>query len=209
LRQILCTTGTDCTGFHGACGNTYIREEQLAALLGTVVSPIQITAEVADDIAAALRTNEADLARQRHEATQHLERRRRGVAAKLDRAYDDFVSGKISEEFWTRKSQEWEAELRAVDAERRRSEQPQPGAMTTAAKILELAKQAENLYRSQNPAEQRRLLETVLSNCTFDRGSVAVTYTSPFDLFVRGNEQENGGVDGTRTRGLCRDRAAF
>jgi hypothetical protein len=60
--------------------------------------------------------------------------------------------------------------------------------MVTAGKILELAKQAENHYKSQDPAEQRRLLETVLSNCTFDRGSLSATYSSPFDLLVRGNE---------------------
>jgi hypothetical protein len=87
-----------------------------------------------------------------------------------------------------RKSQEWEAEVQTVDAEQVRREAPRATVMATAQKILELAKQAENLYKSQNPAEQRRLLETVLSNCTFDRGSLSPTYTSPFDLLVRGNE---------------------
>ena len=31
-----------CTGFRGACGNSYIREEQLADLMGDVVQRIQI-----------------------------------------------------------------------------------------------------------------------------------------------------------------------
>src|SRR5216683_6246718 len=31
-----------CTGFKGACGNTYIREERLEELLGGVITPIQI-----------------------------------------------------------------------------------------------------------------------------------------------------------------------
>src|SRR5207247_3662734 len=56
------------------------------------------------------------------------------------------------------------------------------------ARILELAKNAENLCETQVPAEQRRLLETVLSNCTFDRGTLCPTYSKPFDLLVRGNE---------------------
>jgi hypothetical protein len=55
-------------------------------------------------------------------------------------------------------------------------------------KILELARKAEFLYKSQEPAVQRRLLETVLSNCTFDRGTLCPTYSKPFDLLVRGNE---------------------
>ena len=40
-------------------------------------------------------------------------------------------------------------------------------------------------------AEQRRLLEIVLSNCTVDRGSLTPTYNSPFDLLVRGNKTGN------------------
>ena len=97
-------------------------------------------------------------------------------------------SGRISEEFWKRKSQEWESELQATEVERTRLEVPRPYATATAEKILELAKQAEFLYKSQDPPEQRRLLETVRSNCTFDRGSLVPTYSKPFDLLVRGNE---------------------
>ena len=69
-------------------------------------------------------------------------------------------------------SQEWEAEVSACDAEPARLAQPRPLAATTAQKIIELAKQAEFLYRSQIPTEQRRLLDTVLSNCSFDHGTL-------------------------------------
>ena len=177
-----------CTGFHGACGNTYIREERLADLLGGVIQPIQITDDIADSIATALRASDDGAEKRRVCDLRQIEQRRRAAATKLDRGYDDFVSGRISEDFWTRKSQEWEAELQTVEAEQARLEVPRPDATATAEKILELAKQAENLYKSQDPTEQRRLLETVLSNCTFDRGSLSPTYSSPFDLLVRGNE---------------------
>ena len=80
-------------------------------------------------------------------AVRQLEQRRRVVVSKLDRGYDDYVGGKISEEFWTRKAQQWESELQTVDAERTRTEQPR-AVIATATKILELAKQAENLYKS-------------------------------------------------------------
>ena len=79
----------------------------------------------------------------------------------------------------------------------------------TAAQIIELAKDAEFLYKSQVATEQRRLLETVLSNCTFDRGSVCPTYTSPFDLFVRGTKLEIGGESGIRTHGRVSPTHAF
>ena len=98
------------------------------------------------------------------------------------------MSNRITEAFWTRKSAEWEAELQTIDAERARLERTPAPVVATAEKILELAKKADILYKSQNPTEQRRLLETVLSNCTFDSGTLYPTYSKPFDLFVRGNE---------------------
>jgi NAD dependent epimerase/dehydratase family enzyme len=64
------------------------------------------------------------------------------------------VEGRITEEFWRRKEQAWEAEMRVIDDERARVEVVRPGSVLTAAKTLGLAKQAENLYKSQNPNEQ-------------------------------------------------------
>jgi site-specific DNA recombinase len=180
-----------CTGCKGKCANTYVREERLADLLGHVLTSVQISPEVAEGIACALRATNTDAEQRRKASLQQLDQQRRVVVNKLDRGYDDYVRGKISNEFWTRKSQEREAELVTLDTERTRFQEPQPSATVTAVKILELAKQAAFLYKSLIPTEQRRLLETVLSNCTFGRGSLCPTYASPFDLLVKGNETGN------------------
>jgi hypothetical protein len=157
-------------------------------LLGDVIKPIQVSTEIAEDIVEAIRASDGDAERHRAEALRQLDQRRRVVQTKLDRGYDDFGEGRISKEFWARKSQKWEAELQVVDAERARLEASRPPMTVTASKILELAIHAEFLYKSQNPSEQRRLLETVLSNCTFNHGSLCPTYSRPFDLLVRGNK---------------------
>jgi site-specific DNA recombinase len=115
-----------CTGYKGVCGNTYVREEHLAELLGDAVRPIQITPEIAEDIATGLRGIDHEAEERRRESLRQLDQRRRTVVSKLDRGYDDFVSGRISEEFWTRKSKDWESELAIVDADRPRLEQPRP-----------------------------------------------------------------------------------
>ena len=57
--------------------------------------------------------------------------------------------------------------------------------------ILELAKNAHSLFIQQNSHDQARLLKTLLSNCTFDRGSLLATYRKPFDMLVEGNENGN------------------
>jgi hypothetical protein len=37
-------------------------------------------------------------------------------------------------------------------------------------------------------AGQARLLKTLLSNCSFDRGSLSPTYNKPFDVFANGGK---------------------
>jgi hypothetical protein len=58
----------------------------------------------------------------------------------------------------------------------------------TGSKILELAKSAQNLFIRQDPREQARLLKTLVSNSTFDRGSLSAANVKPFDLLVDANE---------------------
>ena len=110
------------------------------------------------------------------------------MQAKLDRGYDDYLEGRISTGFWARKSEEWEAELGTIDAESSRVSRPTPAYAATAEKILELAKTAHFRYLEQSFEERRRLLETVLSNCTFDRGSLCPTYVKPFDVLAKAVE---------------------
>ena len=58
----------------------------------------------------------------------------------------------------------------------------------TGLQILELAQNAYSLYVTESAPEQARLVKMLLSNCTFDRGSLSPTYNKPFELFARGTE---------------------
>ena len=178
-----------CTGFRGRCGNTYVREEELSRLFAEAVRRIEIPADVADWIAEALRASQADKEQSHRTAVMQLQQRYLTIQQRLDRAYDDRLAGKITDDLWERKSREWEAELRAVRRETDGHENASHDYVVTGLKILELAKDAPRLFATQNSAEQARLLKTLVSNCTFDRGSLSVTYVKPFDLLVEGNEK--------------------
>jgi site-specific DNA recombinase len=186
-----------CTGSRGPCGNTYVREEELSRLFEDVVRRVQITPEVAEWIAEALRESQGDKERFHRTSLMQLQQQYLAVQTKLDRAYEDRLAGRITDELWTRKSEEWEAELAAIRRETARHERASHDYAATGSRILELAKNAHSLFIQQDPPEQARLLKMLVSNCRFDRGSLVVTYVRPFDLLVDGNETGNwlGGRD--------------
>ena len=66
--------------------------------------------------------------------------------------------------------------------------------------ILELAQSAYSSYVTKNPREQARLVKTVVvSNSTFDRGSLSPTYIKPFDVFANGGKLVIGSSGWIRT----------
>jgi hypothetical protein len=86
-----------CTAFHGRCVNAYIREEHLADLLRGVVDKIQLPERVAVSITHRLRASQADLERARERTSIRLLERQRALKTNIDRGYDDYVEGRISD----------------------------------------------------------------------------------------------------------------
>ena len=50
--------------------------------------------------------------------------------------------------------------------------------------LLDLARNAQRLFAKQEPREKRRLLNFVLSNCTWEDGEVVATFRQPFDILA-------------------------
>jgi site-specific DNA recombinase len=83
----------------------------------------------------------------RRQQGERLAQRLSQVHRRLDQAYQDKLDGKISEEFWTRKSGEWQAEEKQIRISMQGLEMVRPERLLDAAKILELANKAYFLIR--------------------------------------------------------------
>jgi hypothetical protein len=77
-----------CTGYKGACGNAWVREEDLARLLGETVGQVRVPTGLAERAVAALREIQGDKEKFVRTTTMRLQQRQLLIRAKLDRAYD-------------------------------------------------------------------------------------------------------------------------
>ena len=186
-----------CTA-QGHCGNTYMRQEELLRLLGKKLTSNLPRAYPRRDGRptgrSPLRESQADKERFSRTRLMRLQQQQLQVQAKIDRAYDDRLSGAISEEMWTRKAAEWEAEDQPGYAEGHGPSwrtQAETYATVTGLRILELAKKRvlhESSIRTIRGIRES-LLKMVLSNCTFDRGSLCPAYNKPFEIFAHGGNE--------------------
>jgi site-specific DNA recombinase len=177
-----------CTGHRGPCGNSYVREEELARQFGEALKQISIPPELAGKLATVLRESQADKEKFVRTSMLRLQQQQMLLRSKLDRVYEDRLSGAIPDDLWTSKSAELQEELRRVRAQMERHEGASQVYETAGLQILELAQSAYSSYVTKNPREQARLVKTVVSNSTFDRGSLSPTYIKPFDVFANGSK---------------------
>ena len=175
-----------CSHGRGPCDLPRFREQEIAERLGHALRDVTIPPEVARTIETTLQREQVGRedaqARDRARLTHDLE----ALHRRMDAAYTDKLDGKIAEQFWQRKQQEWEMEEARIQGRiaglKETSSEDQ---LLTARRILELAQNAHSLYVTRNPADQADLLRKVLSNCSIDAVSLYPTYRKPFDLIAK------------------------
>src|SRR5215469_2302879 len=179
-----------CTGYRGKCDLPYFREELLGERLAVTLKDIHIPDDVLLQLEKSLLTDKGRAEAIRKEQGERLQSRLSALRHRLDQAYLDKLDGKITEDFWNRKSVEWQSEEQQVLLALKSAEQPKSERMLDAMRTLELANKAYFLYLKQEPAEKAKLLKMVLSNCAIDSASVYPTYRKPFDLIFRQAKNE-------------------
>ncbi len=150
-----------------------------------IVKQIEIDDNMVADIKEALTESHRDKIAYHNNALTALNKRAKHIQGLIDKAYEDKLSGVISEDFWRRKSIEWNNELTQAVGEIENHNNANFNYFDTGVQILELANKAYGLYLEQTRLEQRKLLNIILSNCSFYRGTLYPIYKKPFDIFAK------------------------
>jgi len=98
--------------------------------------------------------------------------------------YVDKLDGLVDTAFYDRMSNQWREEQARCQREIERHQNADKSYMDEGIAILDLARNAQRLFAQQNPREKRRLLNFVLSNCTWKDGQVVVALRQPFDMLA-------------------------
>ena len=140
--------------------------------------------EVLEWVSLALRDSHVDERRYHDEAIVRLQVEYKRLQARLDAMYVDKLDGRVDAMFFDRKAAEWRAEqdglLRAVEGHQTANRTY----LNEGVRLLELARRAHELFQRQVAREKRRLLDFIVSNCTWRNGRLTATYRQPFDLLA-------------------------
>ena len=173
-----------CTYYRGRCEEPYVREEVLEEKFSELLRGLRFDGEVLDWMRRALRESQADEQRYREEAVQRLQADYNRLQRRIDIMYVDKLDGRIDARFFDQKQAEWREEqerLRDTIADHERANESY---ISEGVMLLELANRASELFDRQPASEKRRLLDFVLSNCTWKDGELTPVFRQPFDMIA-------------------------
>lgn len=180
-----CTGYADrCQGKPADCRRRYLREEVLEQQFTDLLGRLHFDEEALVWVRDALHTSHAH-ERQEHEAAiKRLQAEYDRLQRRIDAMYIDKLDGCIDAAFFACKAADWRGEQDRILADIHRHQAADRSYMDEGVRILELARNARSLFERQPAREKRRLLNFLLSNCTWDDGQITATFRQPFDILA-------------------------
>ena len=169
------------------CGEPYVREEVIERKFSEVLGRLSFDDEVLSWVREALSQSHADQKRDHELAIARLKGEHERLQQRIHAMYVDKLDGRIDEEFFDRMSTEWRGEQDRCLLDIERHSAADQSYLEEGIRVLELARNAQRLFDKQEPREKRRLLQFVVSNCSWKGGELTFSLRQPFDLLADTN----------------------
>ena len=158
----------------------FVPEHKVVELFGQVVEELHLGPELLaltkGELIASREAIKEDMGRRLSAARASYDR----FGSLIDKAYVDKLEGRVDEDFFQRKRQEWEEERAKALELMERLDRADRGNIDLAIKLLELSDQAYDLYNQRAPHQQRELLDLLCSNSELGGGELKVELRKPF-----------------------------
>ncbi len=162
----------------------YIREESVGKMLAELLRPLKMDEADARIVAEKLKESRREIAEEQGLRLAAARARFDRLGHLTDKAYEEKLDGRIDDNFFNRRRNEWEAERGQLHSEMERLAQVDARTLDTALRVFELANRAYDLFIRQEPSQQRILLELVTSNCRLFDHRIDANYRKPFDTLI-------------------------
>jgi hypothetical protein len=161
-----------------------VREEVIGQRFSELLGRLTFDEEVLAWVRDALRASHADEKREHEAAIGRLRAQYDRLQSRIHAMYVDKLDGKLDAAFFDRMSAEWRAEQDRCLREIEQHQAADRSYVEEGVPLLELAQNAQRLFEEQETREKRRLLNFVISNCTWKGGQLVADLRQPFDLLA-------------------------
>lgn len=180
-----------CTNFKGICKKEYLRQETIENQFESLLNSIQISDDAQEIILRSLRDSMKDKIEYHNNLVSQIDKQIKKLEDRINQAYFDKLDKKISEEFWSTHSKNWLTEKEALELKLLATRKADTHYIENACFILELTKNAALWFKSGNTEKKRRVLDTLISNCSYKDGNIDVELKSVFGIILESSKTGN------------------
>ena len=227
-----------CNDYHkkGCKAKSYINQNTVDTAIVNILKSFKITKSILDDVLRCIKEVHNAKNGYREHTVSEINKSISVLNNRISQAYNDKLDGKITEDFWKKKTKPWHEEISDLENQRTRIKKADEEFYNMCEMLLKFCKNAHDMYLNGTVEEKRFITSTVISNITYhdknlDIELFPVFYTlsdlikeedkklntleppESIDFTNKKDPQEgqfsNGGNDEARTRDLLRDRQAL
>lgn len=174
------------------CSNKdYVREEKLEEQFDEAVKKVELNDRQKEWLIEALKKAFKEEHLYHTDKIESLALQAQKLRERIDNLYIDKLEGKIDEEFWLSKHNEWKLQLLKIKSIIDSHDETHDKFLNEGIRIIELLHNIRHKYLHQSVEDKANLLNLLLSNCTLKDGKLSYTFKKPFDLFVEGIVLDN------------------
>ena len=137
-------------------------------------------------VQTALKESHGEEIEFREKATGELERRYQVATQRLDKIYDDKIDGKISEDFYQKKYEQYKLEQEEVMDSLNKHKNANLKYYDMGSTFLQMAKEARKIYVNRSSIEmvddKKLLMSLLFSNSTINGKKVEISYHKAFKM---------------------------
>ena len=173
-----------CTQHRGKHGAEWLTEEELTGQFSTLLKGMIIPESILDRIVKALQDSHEGKKEFHNRRMEALKREHKEIEEKLERAFDLLLAGSITKEMYDKKFKELEKRKQELIVEIEMHDNASETYYINAAKVLELAARAFEIFEGSKVEEKRQLLGYLLQNCGLRGKKLEFVLRKPFDVIL-------------------------
>ncbi len=173
-----------CTQFNGKHGAQWLREEEITEQLGIVFKKLQMPEEVAEEITQTLNSVHKDKMEFHNQQFDECTKEQKSLTKMMDNLYMDKLKGKITDEQYDRFYKSLHQQSEDIKDRLVRLKEAEDNYYETAKSILDISRNAYEMFLSSEVEERRVLIKLVLSNLTIKGKTIEYIAHKPFDLML-------------------------
>ncbi len=177
-----------CTGGKGTCEqqHKYIKEENIEKQIIQALDKIKITDEHKTWINKMLVESFKDEQKYTKERLNSLYSQKNKLQDRIDNIYLDKLDGKITEDYWLAKHNQWMNDLAMINGNITAYENTNNNFIELGARFIKICSEVGTLYKFADNSEKQELINSVLQNFLVDGENLSYEYKKPFDIFAKG-----------------------